>query len=69
MKGRSPDKRIPPFQGLVNVVRSVRRALPCAIDYRAFSPPVWLMTGYDTGFAGLQLSIITFRDKKANGGR
>jgi hypothetical protein len=38
LKGRNPDKPIPPFQGLAFVGQSFRRALPYAIDYRAFSP-------------------------------
>jgi hypothetical protein len=38
LKGRHPDKPIPPLQGLALVGHSFRRALPCAIDYRAFSP-------------------------------
>jgi hypothetical protein len=29
---------ITPLQGLANVMCSIRRALPCAIDDRAFSP-------------------------------
>jgi hypothetical protein len=33
---------ITPFQGLINGAASVRRALPCAVDLRAFSPsPVY----------------------------
>jgi hypothetical protein len=42
---------ITPFQGLRNVMRSVRRALPCANDYRAFSPAFQISMNY-------QLSII-----------
>jgi hypothetical protein len=38
LKGRNLFVRITPFQGLVNVMRSIRRALPCTVDYRAFSP-------------------------------
>ncbi|MDR2691565.1 MAG: hypothetical protein LBB73_04605 [Dysgonamonadaceae bacterium] len=49
LKGRNLFVLIPPFQGLVNVMHSVRRALPCATDSRAFSPPVVLITGHDTG--------------------
>jgi hypothetical protein len=32
------NNRITPFQGLAFAGHSFRRALPCAIDYRAFSP-------------------------------
>jgi hypothetical protein len=35
---RATSLWITPFQGLVDVMHSVRRVLPCAIDYRAFSP-------------------------------
>jgi hypothetical protein len=37
-QGRHLFVRIPPLQGLVFAGHSFRRALPCAIDYRAFSP-------------------------------
>jgi hypothetical protein len=42
---RSPERAqsglfysITPFQGIMNVMHSVRRALPCANDCRALSP-------------------------------
>jgi hypothetical protein len=36
--GRNLFLRITPYGGPVNVMRSVRRVLPCTIDYRVFSP-------------------------------
>jgi hypothetical protein len=38
LKGRNLFIPIPPFQGFAFAGHSFRRALPCAVDYRAFSP-------------------------------
>ncbi|MDR2682835.1 MAG: hypothetical protein LBB64_03070, partial [Dysgonamonadaceae bacterium] len=64
--GRNRLIRIAPLQGSASVARSFRRALPHAIDYRAFSPVAGI-TG--TGITDAEISDAEITDAEITGTR